>query len=88
MTSRHFRDSVGCAWTAWSVRPDGNAEAESMEYLPRGMRDGWLVFARGMERRRLAPIPDGWWRCDEDELWELCQEAEMVRAYAAIAFPI
>jgi hypothetical protein len=88
MNERRFRDWVGCTWAVWSVRPDGNAEAESMEYLPRALRDGWLVFARGMERRRLAPIPDGWWRCDDGELWGLCQDAEMVRAYGATAFPV
>ena len=88
MISRRFRDPVGFTWAVWSVRPDGHPEAESMEYLPPAMRDGWLVFARGMERRRLAPIPEGWWRCDGQTLWALCQTAERVRAYAAIPFPV
>jgi len=88
MISRRFRDPVGCTWEVWSVRPDGHPEALPMEHLPSGMQDGWLVFARGMERRRLAPIPEGWWRHDGQTLWTLCQSAEPVRAYAGIPFPV
>jgi hypothetical protein len=88
MNSRRFTDEVGCVWAVWSVRPDGHPEAESLDHLPARMRDGWLVFARGMERRRLSPIPDGWWRYDQPELCSLCDRAETVRAYAAIRFPV
>jgi hypothetical protein len=88
MISRRFTDAAGFEWVVWSVRPDGHAEAESLEHLPGGMRDGWLVFARGMERRRLVPIPEGWWRSEEPELQRLCETAEVVRAYAAIPFPV
>jgi hypothetical protein len=86
--SRRFTDAVGCDWVAWSVRPDGHAEAEPLEHLPAGLRDGWVVFSRGMERRRLSPIPPGWWRAAEGELRRMLDEAEPVRAYAAIPFPI
>ena len=88
MISRRFADEVGFVWVAWSVCPDGHAESESLEHLPPELRDGWLVFARGMERRRLAPVPEGWWRAEEAELRGLLQAAETVRAYAAIPFPV
>jgi hypothetical protein len=88
MNARRFTDEIGFVWEVWSVRPDGNAEAETLDFVPHSMRDGWLVFARGMERRRLAPIPEGWWRAPEDELMGFCERADTVRAYLAIPFPV
>ena len=87
MNTRRFHDTLGCVWVAWSVRPDGHAEAESLDHLPASLRDGWLVFAHGMERRRLSPIPEGWWRGGDVELSRLLELAAANRAYAAIAYP-
>lgn len=44
--------------------------------LAPGFRDGWLVFERSGERRRLAPIPAGWERMTERGLERLCRSAE------------
>ena len=43
---------------------------------------GWLVFERGDERRRLAPIPAGWDRCSDHELDAYRQAAQQVRIEA------
>ena len=37
------------------------------------LRQGWLCFECAGERRRLAPIPDGWELLTESELTMLCQ---------------
>jgi hypothetical protein len=88
MNSRRFPDALGCVWETWSVRPDGHAEAEPLAHVPLPLRDGWLVFAHGMERRRLYPIPEGWSRAADADLRRLLDAAESVRAYAAISFPL
>jgi hypothetical protein len=36
---------------------------------------GWLAFQSEHDRRRLAPVPDGWEELDEAELERLCQAA-------------
>lgn len=42
------------------------------------LRHGWLAFRNGDERRRLAPIPDGWEEASEEELERHCRAAERV----------
>ena len=53
MGLREFEDSRGERWRVWDTVPD---RAESLGEF----RAGWLTFDNGAERRRLAPIPDGW----------------------------
>ena len=53
MALREFEDSRGARWRVWDTVPD---RAESLGEF----RSGWLTFDNGAERRRLAPIPDGW----------------------------
>lgn len=47
-----------------------------------GSSQGWLVFERGDERRRLAPIPAGWDRCSDQELDAYRETAQQVRIEA------
>lgn len=42
------------------------------------MAKGWLIFASGSERRRLAPIPAGWNQLPDGELERLCDSAAPV----------
>lgn len=44
--------------------------------LDPALRTGWLCFERAGERRRLAPIPDGWHSFHDDELASLWASAE------------
>ena len=39
---------------------------------------GWLCFERGVDRRRLTPIPEGWEQCDEKQLETYCSQAKPV----------
>jgi hypothetical protein len=39
------------------------------------LADGWLCFRAGGEKRRLAPIPDGWESLTDERLAELVTDA-------------
>ena len=41
-----------------------------------GFESGWLVFDNGDEKRRLAPVPEGWDRMTAKELESLCGRAK------------
>jgi len=47
-----------------------------------GLEHGWLCFERDGEKRRLAPIPADWPRCDDARLAEHCRAAEPARRRA------
>lgn len=52
--------------------------------LANGVIDGWLCFERGVDRRRLTPIPDDWQRCSDRQLEDYCHSARPVhRAFAS-----
>ena len=52
--------------------------------LASGVNAGWLCFERGVDRRRLTPIPDNWQRCSDVELEDYCRSARPVhRAFAS-----
>jgi hypothetical protein len=61
-------------WDVWDVRP----ELRSTHSLGAEMRDGWLCFQCGSQRRRLSPIPDDWDRLEEGELRPLFERARTV----------
>ena len=44
--------------------------------LPPRLAHGWIAFECGEERRRVAPIPDGWSELDESGLRDLWAAAE------------
>lgn len=44
--------------------------------LPPRLARGWVAFECGDERRRVAPIPEGWSELDETGLRRLWQDAE------------
>jgi hypothetical protein len=43
-----------------------------------GLRDGWLTFQCGVERRRLTPIPEGWTSLPDETLGALSARATPV----------
>ena len=47
--------------------------------LTSGLRDGWLCFDGGGDRRRLTPIPRDWEDCEVDALERYCRLASPVR---------
>ncbi|HEY4304948.1 MAG TPA: hypothetical protein VGM82_10805 [Gemmatimonadaceae bacterium] len=52
--------------------------AELQFKLLGGLRDGWLTFQCGIERRRLTPIPEGWTSLPDDTLRALSARATLV----------
>jgi hypothetical protein len=44
--------------------------------LSAGMDSGWLCFVAPVEKRRLAPIPADWQRCDTAQLEDYCRQAK------------
>lgn len=43
------------------------------------LSDGWLAFETDREKRRLAPIPEGWMSLTDAELLELLGKAAKVK---------
>ena len=46
--------------------------------LPPRLAKGWIAFECGDERRRVAPIPDGWDALPEPQLRDLWRDAELL----------
>ena len=70
MAYREYRDSLGISWRVWNTSPVAGAV-----FSP-AMKDGWLTFECDKDRRRLAPIPEGWERLSTAELERLCKAAQ------------
>ena len=68
MPLREFSDPSGERWRVWDTVPE---RAGGMG----DFRDGWLTFDNGTERRRLAPVPDGWSDYADNELLDLLDVA-------------
>jgi hypothetical protein len=64
------------------VGRDRRQRHEKRIYLGEELAQGWLCFDNGREKRRYAPIPDGWDRMASYKLAELCRTAAPVRADA------
>lgn len=63
---RGFKDTTGVEWRVWEVVPSRAAIGTSPVAQSRTSlsstpyANGWLCFESKSEKRRLAPIPDGW----------------------------
>lgn len=74
MAARTFTDSAGLTWSVFEVhRASQRAGAVSP-----GLENGWLAFANGDSRRRLAPFPASWETATDAELEDLCATARRV----------
>src|SRR5262245_18978270 len=62
-------------WDVWDVRPQARAGS-----VGHGMENGWLCFQSGSRRRRLAPIPEGWYDLSDAGILELFRNAREVQA--------
>lgn len=71
MAARTFTDSAGLTWDVFEVhRASRTASAVSA-----GLENGWLAFASGENKRRLAPYPATWETFADAELEALCEAA-------------
>ena len=59
--------------------PDRRRRREARIAFPLELREGWLAFQTQGERRRVAPIPDGWESLPDEELARLVLEAQRMR---------
>ena len=71
MTARTFTDSAGLTWDVFEV----NRASQKPGAVSAGLEQGWLAFASGTNKRRLAPFPPGWATSSDDELALLCEAA-------------
>ncbi|HEU0015561.1 MAG TPA: hypothetical protein VFQ45_17930 [Longimicrobium sp.] len=63
-------------WRIWDVRPSDRGGAVGVRQVYVG---GWLCIESGDEKRRYAPIPEGWEEFEEHELLELISQAEVAK---------
>lgn len=82
---RTFADSAGVLWTVLRVEPEPVSPTlerlrETMPSAPRERRRPWLLFESKIgERRRLAPVPEGWNQSGNDQLLAVwCTMAQSV----------
>jgi hypothetical protein len=61
--------------TAPRDTPDRRQQVDIRFRMAPELRQGWLAFQSGYERRRLAPIPRAWETLDDRELAELAGQA-------------
>ncbi len=71
MAARSFTDSAGLTWDVFEVH---RASQKAGAVSP-GLEHGWLAFASGENKRRLAPIPAGWETSTDAALEALCESA-------------
>jgi hypothetical protein len=80
MAYREFQDEAGRVWEAWDVQPtlsqlDLTRQALALPFI---LKEGWLAFRHGTERRRVAPIPLNWAELAEQEMRALLARAEVM----------
>jgi hypothetical protein len=87
---RGFTDAGGTEWRVWQVLPSTlEGQQDTADALTRmslkgtPFAQGWLCFESPAEKRRLAPIPNGWEFLDNGSLERLCETATHVPARKA-----
>jgi hypothetical protein len=64
-------------WTIWNVVPS----LENRLRIPLARStEGWLCFQSAEEKRRVAPVPEGWEGWPDERLAELVEQARVVAA--------
>jgi len=75
---RRFTDAKGLEWEVYAVANPAAANEGG------GIPATFLCFERGVDRRRLAPIPNDWKECDAEELSRHLDKARAVhRSFAS-----
>ena len=87
---RGFKDTTGVEWRVWEVVPSRAAIATSSVAHSRTSlnstpyANGWLCFESEAEKRRLAPIPDGWELGTPVDIAQLLEQATPVQSRARV----
>jgi hypothetical protein len=74
MAYRDFEDGTGRRWMAWDTYP----QSETLTRVRSDYARGWLSFECAAERRRYAPVPEGWEGFDDGRLCALLTESVAV----------
>ena len=85
MSYRVVTDRTGAAWQVWTVRPTRRGASTAFTVAPE-YTTGWLAFERlgdgaastGREKRRLAPVPNGWEQSSDADVLRLLASATPV----------
>jgi hypothetical protein len=80
---RGFTDSTGTEWRVWEVFPTQAGFSPATEVLSKttllpAFANGWLCFESAQQKRRLAPIPQGWEFNEPTLLEQMLHQAEPV----------
>ena len=81
MALRAFVDENGVRWEVRYIMPttpnrphEGKVIRHSGAY-PRQFLNGWLSFDSPAEKRRLAPVPEGWETASDEQLIAFLRQA-------------
>jgi hypothetical protein len=81
-TERRFHDRRGAengeSFTDRRGESDRRLTIGGQSMLASQAHEGWLCFERGVDRRRLTPIPTDWEQCTDQELETYCSQAKPV----------
>ena len=80
MSLREFEDAHGGQWRVWDTIPERVAALGEFS-------TGWLTFDNGTERRRFAPVPEGWAELPVDRLNLLLRLADTPALHEAHVGP-
>jgi hypothetical protein len=73
---RSFRDDFDREWEVRAVQEELTERRRQL--LPRPeLAEGWLLFTSSAERRRLYPLPPGWYVASDELLTRWCDEAKV-----------
>jgi hypothetical protein len=71
---RSFRDEFDREWEVRAIQEE--LTEGRRRFLPSPeLAHGWLLFTRGEERRRLHPLPPGWYVASEELLSRWVEDA-------------
>ncbi|HET9683655.1 MAG TPA: hypothetical protein VFP15_06095 [Gemmatimonadaceae bacterium] len=76
MAARTFTDSAGLTWDVFEV----HRASKKPGAVSAGLEEGWLAFACGEQKRRLAPFPPDWASLPDVDLAVLCEAARRAPA--------
>ena len=87
MSYRVVTDRAGAAWQVWTVHPTRRGASTAFTVAPE-YTTGWLAFERlvdgatpaAREKRRLAPVPNGWEQSSDADVLRLLASATPVTA--------
>ena len=78
MALRIINAPDGTQWSVWDVKPTLGGMPGNLARVRSELSGGWLAFQTASERRRIAPVPEGWEQLPDSELIALWEIAERV----------